>query len=139
MIDDTRLERMRALVVAHYDAGVNNQDLSRIDDQLTHDFIDHSMPPGTSRGPAPVKAWLAQLKTVFPDLQVVTDDVVAEGDRVAVRATWTGTHSAEIFGVPATGRKISFSGAVFWRIAGERIAERWAFLDMPSLMRQLQS
>jgi len=139
MAADPRLERMKALVEAHYDAGVNHQDLSRIDDQLTDDFVDHSMPPGTPTGPGPVKAWLAQLKSTFPDLQVVTDDVVAEGDRVAVRATWTGTHLSEIFGVPATGRKITFSGAVFWRIAGERIAERWAFLDTPSLMRQLQS
>lgn len=73
----TRLERMKALVEDHYDAGVNNQDLSRIDDQLTDDFVDHSMPPGTPKGPAPVKAWLAQLKTAFPDLQVVTEDDVA--------------------------------------------------------------
>jgi steroid delta-isomerase-like uncharacterized protein len=137
MTADARLGRMKALVEAHYDAGVNHQDLSRIDDQLTDDFVDHSMPPGTPKGPAPVKAWLAQLKTAFPDLHVVTDDVVAERDRVAVRATWTGTHSAQFLGVPATGRTITFSGAVFWRIAGERIAERWAFLDTPSLMRQL--
>jgi steroid delta-isomerase-like uncharacterized protein len=136
---NTRLERMKVLVEAHYDAGINSHDLSRIDDQLTDDFVDHSMPHGTPKGPASVKAWLAQLKTAFPDLQVVTEDVVAEGDRVAVRATWTGTHSAEIFGAPATGRKITFSGAVFWRIAGERMTERWAFLDTPSLMRQLQS
>jgi steroid delta-isomerase-like uncharacterized protein len=135
---DVRLERMKALVRAHYDAGVNNQDLTRVDDQLTDDFVDHAMPGGTPRGPAPVKAWLAQLKIAFPDLRVETDDLVAENDRVAVRATWTGTHSAEIFGMPATGRVVTFSGAVFWRIAGDRIAERWAFLDTPSLMRQLQ-
>ena len=138
MTSDARLERMKALVEAHYDAGVNQPDLSRIDDQLTDDFTDHSMPPGTPKGPGPVKAWLAGLKTAFPDLQVVIDDVVAEGDRVAVRATWAGTHSAEIFGVPATGRKVAFSGAVIWRISGDRIAERWAFIDTPSLMRQLQ-
>jgi predicted ester cyclase len=116
---------------------VNHQDLSRIDAQLTADFVDHAMPPGTPRGPGPVKAWLTTLRRAFPDLHVVTDDVVAEGDRVAVRAPWTGTHTDEIFGVARTGRKVTFSGAVFWRIRGDRIAERWAFLDTPSLMRQL--
>jgi ketosteroid isomerase-like protein len=70
MAADTRLERMKALVEARYDAGVNNQDLSRIDDQITDDFVDHSMPPGTPEGPAPVKAWFAQLKTAFPNLHV---------------------------------------------------------------------
>ena len=135
---EARLERMKALVEAHYDAAVNHQDLARVDEQLAADFVDHASPPGTPPGPEPVKAWLAGLKKAFPDLRVVTDDVVAEGDRVAVRATWTGTHAAEFLGVPASGRRVQFSGAVFWRIANERIAERWAHVDMQSLLAQLR-
>lgn len=135
---DDRNEQMKQLIRDHYDAGVNNQDLDKLDAQLTDDFIDHAMPAETTRGPAGVKEWLARLKKGFPDLTVTIDEMIAEGDRVAIRATWTGTHTSEIFGMPPTGRIISFSGAVFWRIEGDRIAERWAYIDTAELMKRLR-
>jgi steroid delta-isomerase-like uncharacterized protein len=135
---DDRLERMKQLIRDHYDAGVNNQDLDKLDAQLTDDFIDHAMPPETTRGPAGVKEWLGKLKAAMPDLTVAIDDIVAEGDKVALRATWTGTHTAEIFGMPPTGRIITFSGAVFWRIEEDRIAERWGYIDTVELMKKLR-
>lgn len=137
MPSETRSTRLKELVKAHYDAAVNQQDLSKLDEQLTPDFLDHGMPPGTPRGPDPAKEFLARLKEAFPDLSVVSDDVVAEGDRVAVRATWTGTHLGEFRGIPPSGREIRFEGAVFWRFEGDRIAERWPFLDVSGLMKQL--
>ena len=133
----TRLETMKHLVEAHYTAAINDQNLELVDQQLTSGFIDHGMPPGTPLGPGPTKEWLANLKTAFPDLAVQTDDILAEGDLVAVRATWTGTHRGEFLGLAPTDRRITFTGAVFWRLEGELLAERWAFIDRSELMRRL--
>jgi steroid delta-isomerase-like uncharacterized protein len=85
-----------------------------------------------------VKAHIKGLRTAFPDLNVSIEDIVAEGDLVAVRGTWRGTHQGEFRGVPAIGRKVEFSGMVFWRVAGGQIRERWGLVDVPTLMRQLQ-
>lgn len=133
-----RLTEMKELVKAHYDAAMNEQDLTKLDEQLTEDFVDHSMPPGTPKGVGPVKEWLDHVRGAFPDLAVRTEDMVAEGDRVAVRAVWTGTHLGAFRTLSATGRSVRFEGMVFWRLEGERIAERWAQLDVSGLMEQLK-
>ena len=74
----------------------------------------------------------------FPDLHVDVQDVVAEGDRVVVRWTWTGTHRGPFMGVPATGRQVQGTGVGIYRIADGLIAEQWVTEDMTLLMQQLQ-
>jgi predicted ester cyclase len=64
---------------------------------------------------------------------------VGEGDRVAVRATWTGTHKGvfPLMPFPVSNRKVTFTGMVFWRIANAKVVERWATLDRLGLQQQL--
>ena len=79
------------------------------------------------------------LHTAFPDLRVEIEDIVAEGDRVAVRARWTGTHRGTLpmMPFPPTTRTVEFTGMVFWRVRDGRIVERWATLDRLALQQQL--
>jgi steroid delta-isomerase-like uncharacterized protein len=128
-------EANKALIRAHYDATANSFKPSAIDRQVAADFVDHG---SDIVGPDGVKAHIRALRAAFPDLQVTIDDIVAESDLVAVRATWRGTHQGEFRGVPPIGRKITFSGMVFWRVAGGMIRERWGLIDTVALMRQLQ-
>jgi predicted ester cyclase len=73
----------------------------------------------------------------FPDLHVTIDDMVAEGDKVAIRTTWTGTHKGEIMGIPPTNKKVTFSLIVIDRFAGGKIVEDNGQFDALGLMRQL--
>jgi len=73
----------------------------------------------------------------FPDLHVTIDDMVAEGDKVAARVTWTGTHKGEIMGIPPTNKKVTFSLITISRIAGGKIVEDHGQFDALGLMRQL--
>jgi steroid delta-isomerase-like uncharacterized protein len=129
-------EANKALIREHYDATTNAFKPAAIDRQVAADFIDHGSPDIV--GPEGVKAHIKTLRSAFPDLSVTIEDMVAEGDLVAVRGTWRGTHQGEFRGVPAIGRKVEFGGMVFWRVSGGQIRERWGMIDMPSLMRQLQ-
>jgi len=52
-------------------------------------------------------------------------DLVADGDRVVARSTLSFTHSGPLFGVPATGRRYSFTQIEMWRVEGGRIVEHW--------------
>ncbi|WP_194164680.1 ester cyclase [Microvirga thermotolerans] len=127
------LERNKDLVRAHYEATANNFDPVAIDAQVGDDFFDHAA--GARLGPEGVKQHIQGLKKVFPDLHVVIEDMVAEGDRVAVRARWRGTHKADFRGIPASHKPVEFTGMVFWRIADGKIRERWASVDVLGALR----
>lgn len=135
MTAQTELERNKALIRAHYDASVNAYDPAAIDRQLAADYFDHAS--GQRMGPEGAKRHLEALHAAFPDLHVTLHDMVAEGDRVAVRAEWRGTHQGLFMGIAATGRVIQFGGMVFWRVADGKITDRWAYLDALSMRQQL--
>lgn len=73
---------------------------------MAADFRDHEMPPGTPPGPEAALKYRTMLHKAFPDLRVKIEDIIAKGDRVAVRASWTGTHRGllPIMPVPVTNR-----------------------------------
>ena len=128
------VERNKALIRAHYEATVNRFDPAAINEQVADNFFDHAA--GTRLGPEGVKQHIQALKTVFPDLHVTIEDLIAEDDRVAVRACWQGTHSAEFRSVPPSRKLVEFTGMVFWRIADGRIRERWASVDILGPLRE---
>jgi len=77
------------------------------------------------------------IKRGFPDLHARIDDVVAAGDRVAVRLTLRGTHQGEYLGIPATGHAVEYVSHGFYRIVGGMIAEEWICSDLATLHGQL--
>ena len=133
------VEESKRLILEHYDSFLRQQDANAIHEQLAPDFIDHEMPPGTPRGPEGAIQLRAMLHKAFPDLKIEIEDIVAEADRVAVRARWSGTHRGPLpmLPFPPANRSFEISGMVFWRIREGKIAERWAILDRAGLMQQL--
>jgi steroid delta-isomerase-like uncharacterized protein len=77
------------------------------------------------------------VKRAFPDLRIRVDDLVAAGDKVALRLTLSGTHEGEFQGIPATGRTISYVSHEFYRVADGVFAEEWICSDTATLFRQL--
>jgi predicted ester cyclase len=73
----------------------------------------------------------------FPDSQVILEDVLADGDRVAIRYTYSGTHSADFMNVKATGEKTHCNGMAFYRIISGQIVEGWFVEDTLGLLQQL--
>ena len=93
--------------------------------------------PEPMRGTAIWRQNAEMMKRAFPDLHAHIDDIFASQDRVAVRVTFTGTHSGEFLGIPATGRSIRYVSHEIYRVADGRIAEEWLCSDMATLMRQI--
>jgi len=73
----------------------------------------------------------------IPDMKVTTDDIIAEGDKVAIRWTATGTHQAELMGIPASGRQVTFTGMTIYRFADGKIVENWWAYDALGMMQQI--
>src|ERR1043165_645706 len=92
----TTQEQNKALTRRVYEDIFGQGQLTLIDDLVTADYIEHVPPltPGQpTRGPEALKALVNRIRTAFPDLRITIDDMVADGDTVAVRSTWHGTHT----------------------------------------------
>ena len=83
------------------------------------------------------KAFMNALLTAYPDSRFIVDDVIAEGNKVAVRHRLQGTHQAELQGIPPTGRQVEVGGIVIFRIENGMIAEAWLNADIMGMMQQL--
>ena len=109
------------------------------------DALDELMPPnaaiylptGERADPAGLKDFAKAWRAAFPDWHATTEELVAEGNRVAERWTGRGTHQGQLQGLPATGKAVVAPGAVFYRIEGDRIAEFRGQVDVGSLFQQL--
>ena len=75
--------------------------------------------------------------SVFPDLQFTIEDMIAEGDKVITRGVFTGTHTGDFMGIPATGRKVSIKYLDIWRLENGKAKENWVQMDLLGLMQQL--
>jgi predicted ester cyclase len=70
------------------------------------------------------KEYVRQVQAAFPDLSVTIEDIIAEGDRVAVRTTWRGTYAGEAIGdVAPTGESVDLVGTVIWGITDGKIVQ----------------
>jgi steroid delta-isomerase-like uncharacterized protein len=112
-------------------------DLSEFDEFLAADFVSHSTPPGLEPGIEGVKQMANIFHTAFPDMAGTVDDVIVDGNKVAVRFTGTGTHQGEFFGIPPTGKAIKSTGINIFRIEAGKIVEHWNNADDLGLMQQL--
>ena len=128
-------ETNKAIVRRYYDQVWNERRPDLIDEFLAEDFVIY----GTDLAPGleGVKQFYALSLAAFPDQQLTIEDMIAEGDKVVVRATFTGTHQGELFGIPPTGKQVSQSSAAILRLAKGKIVEDWWHANDLSLMQQL--
>ena len=128
-------EDNKALVRRFYEEGVHNPAL--FDELLAPTYVLHFPGSPPIAGIEPAKQLMVAYTSGFPDLQLTTEDLVAEGDRVAIRNTWRGTHQGTFQKLPPTGKHVTFTGTDIFRCVGGKIAEQWADLDALGLMQQL--
>ena len=111
-------------------------DPAAVDELASEDFTPHSwgdMPPGRES----LKAAQQRVTQGLADARMTIEDVIAEGDRVAVRLVSHGRHEGQFMGMPASGKQYSISETHIFRIADGKVAEHWRDADMLGLMRQL--
>jgi hypothetical protein len=87
--------------------------------------------------PRDVDEFETTIRSGFSDIGHPIEDLVAEGDTVAVRLLFEGAHTGEFMGSPASGQRFSVDGTAVLRMAGDKIAEFWGFLDQLGLMQQI--
>ena len=131
-------EQNKAVVRQVVEEIFNRGNISRADEFLAPDFVEREdLPPGIPRDREGVKQLTIMLRSAFPDFKATIDDIVAEGDKVVIRQTWSGTQKGEWMGIPPTGKTVSFGVIDIIRIAGGKFVEHWGQMDSMGMMQQL--
>lgn len=115
----------------------NKKNLGVLDEVFAASFTDHNPMPGVPGNKEGFKSVVLGLQAAFPDGRSSVDDVIAEGDKVVWRWTFTGTHRGPLMGIPATGKGVAMTGITIDRIARGQIVERWSQIDSLGMMQQL--
>jgi steroid delta-isomerase-like uncharacterized protein len=133
-----QLTRNKQLVDAFIQELFTKGDLEAVDRYLDPSFVNHDAPfPGAPEGREGMRLAARTYRQALPDWHSDVEHLVAEGDIVVEIFTASGTHHGELLGVPGTGKTLILRGINVFRIAGDRIVERWGRLDQLGVLQQL--
>lgn len=133
-------EANKKLLYQWFEEVWNNKRESAIDEMLTDETVHHGL-GGTDRidirGLDSYKEFYRNFIAAFPDIRVEILDCIAEGDKVSVRCSVTGTHTGDGLGFPATNREVSFTGSGICTVKDGKFDEVWNEFDFLKMYHQL--
>jgi len=129
----TQTDANKQAVRRIYDEAVNAGRTAVLADLIAPEFTG----PDGARGPAAFGANVDALRAGFPDIRFTIEDVVAEGDRVAVRWTWKGTHTGSFRGFAPSGKAVHDSGLVLYRLANGKVVAAVVETDRLGVLQQI--
>jgi steroid delta-isomerase-like uncharacterized protein len=133
-------EENKALVRRWFEEVWNRGRAEAIDEMFAEDGIAHGLSDAAGeplRGPAGFRPFFSSFREAFPDIEVVVEDVIAEGDKLAARCSVRAKHQGDTLGFRATGRPIEITGMTFARVRDGKIVEAWNNFDFMALFQQL--
>jgi predicted ester cyclase len=129
-------EENKTLARRFYEDVFNQRNLALVDELCTATHVFHN-PPTTLRGRGEFKQLLSLYITAFPDARFTVEDQIAEGDRVASRYTFRGTHQGELMGIAPTGKQVTVTGMIINRFVDGKSDEGWLNFDALGMLQQL--
>ena len=116
----------------------NNGNVSVADELFAPNYEHHdASTPDFGRGPDSEKKRASLYRNAFPDLQLIIEDLIAEGETVMTRWSCRGTHKGYLNGIAPTGKQVNISGVTVVRLTNGKMAEGYVNWDALGLMQQL--
>lgn len=112
----------------------NQHDVALLDELIAPDFVDHDF---QLRGLEKFKQTETINYTVFPDIHRTVQDIIAEGEKVWIRFQDTGTHIGDYRGVAPTGKKVTLTGVLIWRLIEGKVVEKEGVYDQLEFFKQV--
>jgi steroid delta-isomerase-like uncharacterized protein len=131
----TQAEHNKALVRRFFEEVLNQQHTAVLDQIIAPDF--RTTFPATAAGREGFKQTVAAFFRAFPDTHSHVEDMIAEGDRVAARGHWTGTHQGEFMGIPPTGKQVMVQYSDIWVVENDKLTDNWVLMDILGMLQQL--
>ncbi len=136
-VEESVLRDNKALIRKLFEEEINQKDLTVMESMVTDDYVSHNDSVGAPSEIKQTEKFLAAVFAAFPDTHVTIEDMIAESDKVVVRNTWRGTFRGPWMGIPPTGKEVTWTGIVIWRIENGKIAERWANINLNEVIQKL--
>jgi steroid delta-isomerase-like uncharacterized protein len=140
MQEQSTLDANKALVRRWFEEVWNKGRAEAIAEMFAADGIAHGLSDDAGnplKGPGDFKPFHETFRGAFPDIEVIVEDTIAEGDRVAARCSVRGKHAGDHLGVAATNAPVDFSGISIVRIKDGKIVEAWNNFDFMRMNRQI--
>ena len=113
-------------------------DLTVIDQLYSDDCVFHDLgSPEDIHGRDGLKQYARMYRTACPDLQCTVEEIMAEGDKVALRWVSRGTHQGDLMGIAPTGKQVTFRGIQMQRISEGKIEEEWAGFNTLGALQEI--
>jgi steroid delta-isomerase-like uncharacterized protein len=131
-------EENKALVQRFVEEAFNKGNVGVANEVYASTFIAHdpTIPEGQG-SPEQVKQFVNTYLSAFPDGHTTVEAVISEGEKVAYRWTFRGTHRGELMGIPPTGREVTITGITINRLSGGKVEEQWNNFDQLGMLQQL--
>lgn len=131
-------ESNKRVVLRLYTQALNQGRFEEVVDEVvgTEAVTHDGAAPGV-RGLAATKRTMRALHAAFTDMNFTVDDIIAEDDTVAVRWHMSGTHTGAFAGQPASGKRLTQQGTVFYRLEGALVTDVWPLIDRLGLLQQI--
>lgn len=132
-------EEIKTKFLRVVDEAWNQGNLAALDELHASDYIEHHSPFPDVEGLDTFKQMVANARKTYPDFHITIHELILEGDTLAVRWSWTGTHLGEtqLLAIPPTGKRVTLTGSHFLHIEGDKLIEGWQFANDLGLMQQL--
>lgn len=115
----------------------HQQDRTGYFDLYDSSLVTHGFPSNLPNNLEGLKTFYNSIWAAFPDSHLEFNDMVVQGDKIAARFTFTGTHRGELLGIPPTGREVSIQCMRFLKFKDKKCIEAWSLMDILSMIQQL--
>jgi predicted ester cyclase len=126
-------EENKVPVRRFYEEVINQKHLAVLDELAGDPYVSHDLPSD----PVALKSFIGGFHSAFPDGHITIGQMIAEGNTVAVRLTFRGTHTGEFQGIAPTGKAVTVPAMDMYRLVDGKIVEHWGGPNLLSLLQQL--
>ena len=140
MQEQTTLETNKALMRRWFEEVWNKGRPEAVTEMMSEDCVNHGLSGDAAsplRGASGFLPFHTQFREAFPHIEVVVEDVMAEGDKVAARCSVRGKHEGDSLGIEAKGAMVDFDGIAIARVKDGMFVESWNSFDFATMYRQL--
>lgn len=140
MSEQNNLEYNKALIRRWFEEVWNKGRADAIGEMLAEDAVVHGLSDDAAkplRGPAGFLPFHTKFRDAFPNVEVICEDTIAEGDKVVVRCSVRGKHVGDSLGFKATGAQAEFDGIAIVRVKDGKFVEAWNNFDFMKMYKQL--
>ncbi|MBN2406036.1 MAG: ester cyclase [Coriobacteriia bacterium] len=132
-------EELKAAVLKANEDSWHARDLDAVYEIMADEVVFHRPPFPPVSGKEANRAGDEAMLSAFTQTESIVHEILSAGSTVVARWTWSGTHTGRLatLGLPATGKRVQFSGCTIYHFGNDKIVEQWEYSDMLGLLQQL--